>query len=345
MTGRKKIFVVLLILAAAATVLGFRFLEHEKNSDDNTILIYGNVDIREVQLAFYATGRIERLLVDEGDTVEKGDLVAELDPSRYAHDVSRIESETAAQRQLLHRLETGSRPQEKEKARAAVKAAEARLSLARITLKRMKELSKTKFVPQQKLDEAVSAFKAADADLESAKEKLSLVLEGPRKEDIQRARDQLSALEAALSFAKEQLRDTKLYSPAHGIIQNRILEPGAMAFPNAPVFSLALTEPLWIRAYIPEPDLGKIEKGMRVEVTTDSFPDKKYRGWVGFISPVAEFTPKAVQTTELRTRLVYRARCFVCNSNGELRLGMPVTVKVLTGEPRVESTENFCRGS
>jgi len=344
MSGRKKIFLLLLILAAGAA-LGFRLLEHEDNPDADAVLLYGNVDIREVQLAFYATGRIERLLVDEGDTVKEGQLIAELDPSRYQHAVDRLEGESAAQRELLQRLETGSRPQEKEEARAAVMASEARLSLARITLKRMRELSKTKFVPRQKLDEALSSFKAAEAELDAAKEKLSLVLEGPRREDIRRARGQLAALKAALALAREQLQDTKLYSPAAGIIQNRILEPGAMAFPSAPVFSLALTEPLWVRAYIPEPDLGRIKEGMKVEVTTDSFPGKRYRGWIGFISSVAEFTPKAVQTTELRTRLVYRARCFVCNSNGELRLGMPVTVRVLTGEPQVESTETFCSGS
>jgi len=342
MAGRKKIILLLLIVAAGA-VLGFRFFGHEEDAEESALLIYGNVDVREVQLAFYATGRIERLLVDEGDTVEKGQLVAELDPSRYEHDVARLEGETAAQGQLLARLEAGSRPQEKEKARAAVKAAEARLTLARITLGRMETLSKTKFVPRQQLDEARSTFRAAEAELDSAREKLSLVLEGPRKEDIRRARQQFVSLQAALALAREQLKDTKLYSPTAGIIQNRILEPGAMAFPNSPVFSLALTEPLWIRAYIPEPDLGKIKKGMKVEVTTDSFPGRKYSGWVGFISPVAEFTPKAVQTTELRTRLVYRARCFVCNSNGELRLGMPVTVRVLTDQPLVASTEAVCK--
>ncbi len=342
MAGRKKLIILLLVLCAGAA-LGFRFYGQEEEADSDALLIYGNVDIREVQLAFYATGRIEKLLVDEGDTVEKGQLVAELDPSRYRHEVARLKGEAAAQRQLLERLEAGSRPQEKKEARAAVKAAEARLTLARITLKRMQELSKTKFVPRQKLDEAQSSFRATEAELESAREKLSLVLEGPRREDIKRARQQLAALEAALALVREQLQDTRLYSPSAGIIQNRILEPGAMAFPSKPVFSLALTEPLWIRAYIPEPELGKVEKGMKVEVTTDSFPGKKYRGWVGFISPVAEFTPKAVQTTELRTRLVYRARCFVCNSNGELRLGMPVTVKVLTDEPLVEAAEGFCR--
>ncbi len=341
---RKKIVFILLILAAGAA-MGFRFFEQNQNTEAGNVLIYGNVDIREVQLAFYATGRITRLLVDEGDRVEKGQLIAELDPSRYRHSLTKLEGEMAAQKELVARLEKGSRPQEKEQARASVEAAEAQLVLAGITLKRMKELSRTKFVPQQQLDDAQAEFRAASARLKAAKEELSLVLEGPRTEDIQRAKSQLKALESAIALAGEQLIDTKLYSPAAGIIQNRILEPGAMAFPSAPVFSLALTEPLWIRAYIPEPQLGKVSRGMKIEVSTDSFPGKVYKGWVGFISPVAEFTPKAVQTEELRTKLVYRARCFVCNSNGELRLGMPVTVRVLIDSPPVESAETFCSTS
>ncbi len=344
MSKKKKILIVFLILGTAGAVHAFRIFEHN-SSDSGDILIYGNVDIRELQLAFYATGRISKLLVDEGDRVKKGQLLAELDPSRYQHEVKRLEGEVAAQKELLKRLQKGSRPQEKKEARANVQAAEARLNLARITLKRMKELSKTKFIPQQKFDDAQSAFKAASAQLEAAKQKLSLVMEGPRQEDIRRAKNQLDALESALSLAREQLSDTQLYSPSDGIIQSRILEPGSMAFPNTPVFSLAITEPLWVRAYIPEPDLGRIKRGMKVEVTTDSYPGKIYHGWVGFISPIAEFTPKAVQTIELRTRLVYRTRCFVCNSNGELRLGMPVSVKVLANAPLLKSTESFCGGN
>ncbi len=325
----KKRLIPILIILAAGFFLGFRLFGSGFEHDGNELTIYGNVDLREVNIAFYANGRISRLLVDEGDKVKKGQLLAELDDSRYRLAVDRLRAEVDAQRELLSKLETGSRPQEKKEAKAQVAGAEARLALARITLRRLKELAKTDYVPKQKRDDAEAELKAAEAALQAAREKLSLVLEGPRKEDISRAAAQLKALESALSLAERELADTKLYAPSDGIIQNRILEPGAMASPSASVFTLALTDPLWIRAYIPEPMLGKIKKGMKVEVTSDSFPDTRYEGWVGFISPVAEFTPKAVQTTELRTRLVYRARCFVKNSNGELRLGMPVTVRVL----------------
>ena len=333
MSKRKIILIFLVIALTAGGVFGFRMVYNTgTRNDGNDVFIYGNVDVREVNLAFYATGRIARLLADEGDKVKKGQLLAELEDSRYRHAVEKLENDIAAQRELVARLKNGSRPQEKADAKARVEAAEARLELAKITARRLKELSKTDFVSKQKRDNADAELRAAKAALKSAREHLSLVLEGPRKEDIQRAEAQLKSLVSALALAEEELADTKLYSPAEGIIQNRILEPGSMAFPNKPVFSLALTDPIWVRAYIPEPSLGKVKKGMTVEVTSDSFPETRYQGWVGFISPVAEFTPKSVQTTELRTRLVYRARCFVKNSNGELRLGMPVTVRVLTDE-------------
>jgi HlyD family secretion protein len=101
-----------------------------------------------------------------------------------------------------------------------------------------------------------------------------------------------------------------------------------MAFPETPVYTLALTNPVWVRAYVSEPDLGKIKLGMSAEVSTDSYPGKVYKGWVGFISPTAEFTPKSVETTEERTKLVYQVRIYVCNSQNELRLGMPATVVI-----------------
>jgi len=117
------------------------------------------------------------------------------------------------------------------------------------------------------------------------------------------------------------------------VIQERILEPGDMAFPSSPVLTLALDDPLWVRAYVSEPDLGRIRSGMRANIKTDSFPGKVYKGWIGFISPTAEFTPKQVETTELRSKLVYLVRVYVHNPEGELRLGMPATVIIPLNQP------------
>ncbi|MCK5192579.1 MAG: efflux RND transporter periplasmic adaptor subunit, partial [Desulfobulbaceae bacterium] len=163
----------------------------------------------------------------------------------------------------------------------------------------------------------------------NVKEKaLNLALEGPRKEDIAAAKNNLETLKASLSLLMIRLADMTLTSPATGVIQNRILEPGEIASPNRPVVILALTDPKWVRAYIPEPYLGRINLGMKAKILSDSFPDQKFEGWIGFISSVAEFTPKTVETEDLRTKLVYEVRVFVYDSKDLLRLGMPVTVIV-----------------
>jgi HlyD family secretion protein len=163
---------------------------------------------------------------------------------------------------------------------------------------------------------------------------LKLALAGPRKEDIAAAGSKLKALKAELALAGQKLADASLIAPSDGIIQNRILETGDMASPQKAVFTLALIDPVWIRAYVPETNLGKLFPGMAVQVVTDSFPDKTYPAWIGYISPVAEFTPKTVETSELRTRLVYQVRAYVCNPRNELRLGMPATVIIPLNQPR-----------
>lgn len=295
-----------------------------------TLTVYGNVDIREVQLAFQDGGRILSLAVDEGARVIKGQVVAELDATRLRKEADRLSAEVTAQGQLVERLRTGSRPQEIERAKAAVASARANLRDAQLTLTRKQSLLVTNRISQQEVDSASAKVGTWQATLKTAEEEQSLALEGPRREDIAAAEASLAALEAARQLAEQRIIDTKLLAPADGFIRNRILEPGAMAAAGAPILTLALTNPLWVRAYISETDLGKVREGMQVRVQTDSQPGKSYQGWVGFIASTAEFTPKTVETTELRTKLVYRARILVCDEAHELRLGMPVTATIDT---------------
>ncbi|MGW8160837.1 MAG: efflux RND transporter periplasmic adaptor subunit [Desulfobulbales bacterium] len=318
--------ILALALLAGGVAIGISFLTKQNSGSNNVITLYGNVEIREVQLAFQDSGRIQHIAVDEGARVQKGQLLAELDPTRYQFEVERLESEIAAQEQLVERLVKGSRAQEIEKAKAAKSAAESILTDAKNNYDRTQQLFVLNKISRQQIDNAQTALAKAEAGLETARQELSLVVEGPRKEDIEQARAKLQALKAGLSLVRQKYIDTKLYAPSEGIIHNRIVEPGAMASPGSPVLTLALTNPLWVRTYITEPDLGRVKEGMEAEIKTDSYPEKIYRGWLGFISPTAEFTPKSVETPELRTKLVYRSRIFVCNAEGELRLGMPVTV-------------------
>ena len=304
--------------------------QHKNKSAAEALTLVGNIDIREIQLAFQDGGRILNLNVDEGDRVHSGQVVAVLDPVRFQWEVSKITGEMTAQARVLDRLRRGSRPQEVAKAQAGVAAAQANLKEAELTLSRKKSLILTNHISQQEVDNATASVQTSSAALKLAVEDASLAIEGPRKEDIAAAEATLAALQAAKELAEKKLSDTQLVAPAEGTIRNRILEPGAMVSTGTPVLTLALTDPIWARAYISEPDLGKVREGMRAELRTDSHPGKVYKGWVGFISPTAEFTPKTVETTELRTKLVYRARIFACDPQQELRLGMPVTVTVNT---------------
>lgn len=336
MIGRPPFWRCLLAGVAILASLGIFSCsnEREKNADGSDLVLFGNVDIREVQLAFQDGGRVFRLLVDEGAMVTAGQVLAELDPVRFQLEVERLSAEVSAQGEVLSRLRNGSRPQEIEKAKAGLDAAKASLTEAQLALDRVQILRVTNRISQQELDSAKAKVGTLVAAVHSAEDELSLVVEGPRQEDIKAAEASLQALTASRDLAARRLSDCRLLAPADGVIRSRILEPGSMASAGAPVLTLALTNPLWVRAYVNEPDLGRVRPGMAVQILTDSFPDKVYKGWVGFIASTAEFTPKTVETTELRTKLVYRARVFACDPGHELRLGMPVTVNVETdGQP------------
>jgi HlyD family secretion protein len=363
------------------------WLGHRK-SETNELVLYGNVDLRQVQLAFNNSERIAAVMVQEGDHVKRGQLVAKLDVSRLEPPVTQGEAQVAAQRQVVARLHNGSRPEEIAEARSQVAAqqsaverlrngsrpeeiAQARANLesakadainARLKYDRTKNLavvrlsdqSPVRAVSQEEEDSAKAALDVADAKVKVNKEALRLAEIGPRKEDIAQAEAQLAQLQKALDLAvlgprkediaqaeaqlrvneaqlallRQQLTDAQLMAPADAVIRTRLLEPGEMSSPQKPVYTLAIIDPKWVRAYVSEPDLGKVHQGAVASIAVDSFPDQRFEGWVGFISPVAEFTPKSVQTEELRTSLVYEVRVFVKDPSDRLRLGMPATVFV-----------------
>lgn len=304
----------------------------EDGAASDRLTLYGNIDIRQVQLAFKGSERIATMPAKEGDPVKLGELLATLDTDRLKANVDLRKAEFSAQQQVVARLLAGSRPEEVDKAKAEFDAASIDAANALRTYSRLKDLAAQHFISEQQADNAKAAAESANAHSRALAETLQLARLGPRKEDIEAAKSVLDANRSALSMATLDLQDAYLYAPSNGIIEDRILEPGDMASPQKPVYTLALMNPLWARTYVPETDLGKLKIGMSAEVTTDSYPGKRYKAWVGYISPGAEFTPKTVETTELRTSLSYQVRIFVCNPQNELRLGMPVTVTIpLTG--------------
>ncbi|MCO6435528.1 MAG: efflux RND transporter periplasmic adaptor subunit [Phycisphaerae bacterium] len=321
--------ILLVVLAAAGGAAGYAlWLEYQTPEVEGAVTLYGNVEIREADLAFNGEEHIAEVLVEEGDRVEKGQILARLQTDRLEDEIARANSQIDAQSEVLRRLENGTRPQEIEQARARVASGEARVENAQRVVDRLRESAQSGASSQQDLDDALARLAVERSELNVRREELDLALEGPRKEDIAEARAHLAAAKADLSLLQDRLDDTTLRAPAVGVIQSRILEPGEFAAPSRPVFSLALIDPKWVRAYVPQPDLGKIQQGMKAHVMSDSFPDQMFEGWVGFISPKAEFTPKSVQTEDLRTRLVYEVRVYVNDTENRLRLGQPVTVHI-----------------
>jgi HlyD family secretion protein len=391
---------VLLVLALAATAGGAWWWVIERKSAPAAFALYGNVDLRQVQLAFNNSERIASVLAEEGERLRGGQVVAKLDTSRLEPQVAQAQARVNAQRQVVEKLHHGNRPQEIAQARAQseaqravveklhngsrpeeigqaranVEAARAEAVNARRRYERLKKLSAVRLadqtqvqaVSQEEVDDAQAALDEADAKLTASQKSLELVLIGPRREeiaeaearlalnkkalelwivgpreeDIAEAEAQLRADEAQLAFVKQQLADTELKVPADAVVRARLLEPGEMSSPQRPVYSLAITNPKWVRVYVSETDLGKVRPGMPGSVAIDSFPGRRFEGWVGFISHVAEFTPKAVQTEELRTSLVFEVRVFVKDPSDELPLGMPATVYLSPAEPGASALED-----
>jgi HlyD family secretion protein len=326
---KKNVFVIGLTLVGLAVVGIWRFW---RSADpQHELVLYGNVDLRQVELAFNNSERITAVLVQEGDRVSKGETLARLDTSRLSPRVREAEARVAAEHEVVEKLHHGSRPEEIAQARANVESARADAFNARAQYQRRVALAQNAVISQQELDNAKAALDVANAKLALNQKALDLAIAGPRAEDIGEAEAELEGDTAELALLRRQLTDAQLVAPVDAIVRARLMEPGEMASPEKPVLSLAVINPKWVRAYVDEPDLGKLQTGTVASVSVDSFANQRFAGWVGFISPVAEFTPKTVETTELRTSLVYEVRVFVKDPSDRLHLGSPATVYVTTG--------------
>lgn len=272
---KNKIFIsIIVVLTTAVAILAYNFFQDKEDPD--TLTLYGNVDVRQVDIGFRVSGQVTTLLYEEGDKVKQGDLMCCLDSTPYD---SQLDEALAAE--------------------AVIKAS---LDNAEVLLNRRLELIGINAVSQEEVDNAKAN------------------------------RDELLAswiqAKAAVQVARDNVTYTKAYAPTDGVILTRIREPGTVVNPADPVFTLSVSSPVWIRAFVDEPNLGEVYYGMPAEVHTDVKGGHTYQGQIGFISPVAEFTPKTVETTKLRTDLVYRLRIYVDNPDQVLVQGMPVTVKL-----------------
>jgi HlyD family secretion protein len=271
-----RIFFLLVLVAAGGGA--WWWYTHRAQTRDE-LALYGNVDLREVDLAFNNSERIVQVLAREGDRVRRGQLLARLDTRRLV-------------------------PQA-EQAKANVVLDNINLANARVQYDRNAQLARS------------SAGRGiARQDVDNSRAAMS----------VQAAKRDADA--AGLAMLRQQLADAELFAPSDATVRTRIMEPGEMASPARPVFSLAITDPKWVRVYVSETELGLVRPGARAAIIVDSFPTRRFTGWIGFVSPSAEFTPKSVETPDLRTSLVYEVRVFVIDPDDNLRLGMPATVLI-----------------
>ena len=320
--------IAVLVLAVVAVGGGYAWLSPQfAPVADAGLVLYGNVDIREVDLGFRVPGRLQAMRFEEGDEVAAGDLLAELDGQPLREALAVAEAGVLEAQARLDRLNSGSRPQEVRRAQAQVAEAKAALKDAELDLVRQQELFDDGLNSRHALDAAIARRDQSAARLEAGQEALALAVEGFRQEDIAAARAALAAALARRDQAETQVRDAQLLAPSPGVILTRAQEPGAILKVGSPVYALSLKEVLYVRAYVSEANLGQVVPGAKVRIRTDS-TDRVFSGQVGFVSPRAEFTPKTVETPELRTDLVYRLRIVVDDPDPSLRQGMPVTVEV-----------------
>jgi len=292
----------------------------------NQLTLYGVTDIREAHLAFRVSDRLESMLVDEGDWIEAGQVLAKLDTTVLEANLGEYQAMAQSASHTLDRLNNGSRPEEIERAQAAVNEAIVMMDDASRKLDEVLNMEKEGATSQREIEATKAEYAASEDRADLLKADLALMIAGPRKEDIAKAQAELQAANARVTLAQQRLSDATLTAPVSGVIRVRLHEPGEMVGPTTPVVLLAETDPIWIRVYIDESDLGKAELGMKASISIDSHPGKTFEGWLGSISPTAEFTPKPIATEELRTRLVYQARVFVRDPDRIFKLGMPATV-------------------
>ncbi|TWI12772.1 secretion protein HlyD [Aerolutibacter ruishenii] len=321
---------VIAISAAVVVVLAVAVVLFKRAGDDNgALVLYGNVDIREVQLAFRQPGRVKEMAFEEGDAVTAGDRVALLDAKPYEDALAAANAAVRVAEAEVGKLHGGLRPQEITQAREALNRARAVAMDAGRNYERQAGLLPSGAISKSMIDAARAARDQSVANVRAAEAALSQAVEGFRSEDIAAGEARLAAAEATRDQALTALADTQLIAPANGTIIARIREPGSMVANQSAVYSLSLDRPVYVRAYVGETDLGRVAPGTPVRVRNDS-SSKAYRGKIGFVSPRAEFTPKTVETPDLRTDLVYRLRVVIDDDqvDGGLRQGMPVTVEV-----------------
>jgi HlyD family secretion protein len=388
---KKRLIPVIIAIVVLAIAGGILWSQRNGRDEARHIRLSGNMELTQVDISFKVAGKLIDRTVNEGDTVKKGQLIARIDQvqsirqkqaqqagvqsaemqlSQSATSIAWQQATNAADIELrradirqaqanLDQLLNGSRPEEIQQAQAAVADARTQAEQARLDWERAQTLYKNDDISTAQRDQYQARANSTAALLRQAQERLALVKEGPRKEEIAAARAALARAQAALKVSEanvlevkrrqedlagrkaemqraqaqlgvteSQLDDTSVYSPIDGVVLVKSAEVGEVLAAGTTVVTIGDLEHPWLRGYVKETDLGRVKLGQKVKLTTDSYPGKVYWGHVSFIASEAEFTPKQIQTTEERVKLVYRIKIDVDNSSHELKSNMPVDAEI-----------------
>lgn len=326
-TMNKKIILITLTLAILIGLAGIIYFISKPAP--NKVTLYGNVEVKEVQLAFQTSGQIIDIRTDEGHLVKTGDILAKLDTRTYTAQLNAAKAQVEMAQADLNKLRNGARPSEIDELKFKIAGLKSNLNNAEQAYKRALTLSRSNTISKAALDNALNQRNVARSELESAESKLTTLVNGARLEDIALAEAKLKSAYSQAETAQINLDNAILKAPQDGIIISRNYEVGSVISSGAPIFTLSLPQAPRVKAYISETMLNKIWSGQLVKVKIDGNNSKIYTGTIGFISPRAEFTPKTVETPDLRVDLVYKFWISIANPDKSLHQGMPVTIELV----------------
>lgn len=321
----KKIIIFLLIILGAGA--GYTYLKPSQSSQNQTSF-YGNVENRTQKLSFRFLGTIDTITKDEGQQFKKGDVLATLDTQPLKLQLEQLQAQIEAEKSVLKKLSSGYRSEEVAQAKAAMQEAKAVLDRSKDIYTRQEQLFKNGATPEETYIIAKTDFQKSQATYNKAQSSYKLMKSGYQSEDIEAQRNKVLALEAQKKTLEYNLKDSTIIAPTDGTVLTRYVEPSSVVVPVQNILEIALQDEYWVRSYISEAQLGNIKQGQKMLVYTD-VREAPYHGTVGFISPVAEFTPKNIETPELRPDLVYRFRVIISDPTPELKQGLPVTIKTM----------------
>jgi len=323
----------LMVLVSLGVVLAAAILLRRTGTETGNLKLTGTIETTTVAVSFKVPGRLKERLVDEGQQVRVGQIVARLEDDELKDERTVRSADQQAAQAALADLKAGSRQEEIAASAATLARLKAEAERAAQDATRAEALFKKEVIPRKELDAARAAKDATAAAVREGDERLKLVKVGPRPDAIKQAQARLEGAAAARSLADTRLSQAVLAAPISGTVMAKHAEPGELLAAGSPVITVAKMDEVWVRAYLPETQLGKIKLGQRATVTSDTWKGRTYQGTVSFIASEAEFTPRNVQTEAERVKLVYRIKIIIANPQQELKPGMPVDAVIETSKP------------